>query len=218
MTKGKKSALLDQGRTETKPKARAEKEIVMFIENFGFGSSEMFVGVVFIFGITIGAVVFLAASIATGRWRKEKDWHKQFKKYFSISIDWRYFSKDTGFKPWRDKHSKEQIIIRNRIDTVLPPLSNTFFDFCKKRDELMEPYYSAQSGEEGEASSSLKNKRDLKKLTELESNISLAEKKFRETCEAAQEAGFTVKTSAKEYRETKKKEKVKSQEEAEVES
>lgn len=185
---------------------------MFLIENLGFESLgiEIFVGMVFLLGITIGAVGFLVVSILTGRWKKEKDWHKQFKKYFSISIDWRYFSRDTGFKSWRDKHSKEQIIIRNRIDTVLSPLSNTFLDFCKKRDGLMEPYYSAQSGEKVEAS--LNNKRDLKKLTKLESNVSLAESKFREACETAQEAGFTVKTSAKEYLEVEK-EKVKLEEE-----
>lgn len=129
--------------------------------------------------------------------REIKSLRRKFKKYFGLRIDWKWFSKDTSLKSWRDKNSKQQIIIQNRIDTVLPPLAKTFLDFCEKRNTLMEPYYSAQVGKEAETE--LDNKKDLKRLSMLESDIALAEGKFQEACKVAKEAGFTVKTSAKEY-------------------
>jgi len=168
----------------------------MFIENFSFGQLVLFVVSVFL-GVVMGAVVIKVFSIITGRWRKEKDWRKQFKKYFGMSIDRRYFTRDTSYKSWRDKRSKEQLVIQYGIDTELSPLAKNFLDPCEKRDKLMEPYYSLKPGEEVEAT--LNNRKDLKELGRLENQISLAEEKFRNACRVAKEGGFVVKNTAKEY-------------------
>jgi len=185
----------------------------MFIENFSFGQSELFVVLVFSLGVVIGAVGIIVFSIITGRWRKEENWRKQFKKYFGMSIDWRYFTRDTSYKSWRDKRSKEQIIIQYGVDTVLSPRAKIFLDFCEKRNKLMEPYYSAQSGERVETE--LNNKKDLKRSEKLENDISLAEDKFQNAVKAAKEGGFQVKASAREYIKKETKQVVEEEEEKE---
>ncbi len=167
-----------------------------------------------IFGISVLCLGVLGVLLE--RWIErisaEKDLRKKFKKCFGIPIDWKWFSKDTSYKPWRDKNSKQQIIIQHRIDTVLFPLAKAFLGLCEKRDKLMEPYYSAQSG--GKLGN-LNNGKDLKMLEKLENTIAVAESKFQEACKVAREGGFKVKESAREYIEEKTKQVAKKEKEEE---
>lgn len=131
--------------------------------------------------------------------REVKSLRKKFKKYFGLEIDWKWFSKDTSDKSWRDKNSKQEIIIQHKIDNILPPLAKDFLEACNKEGELMSPYYGGQERK-------INEKKDLKKISEIQKEISLTKEKFQNTVKVAREGGFKASESAKEYVETEKKE------------
>jgi len=175
--------------------------------------------------LVVSSVILCFAGLVTGfqLWNFKRiageavDWQKKFKKYFGLEIDWEWFSKDTIYKSWRDKNSKEQVIIQNRIDKILPLLAEKFLKVCEEEKRLMEPYYSSSSilRTNGKGVSKVKNeKKDLNRLKKIRMEISITEDKFQNAKKAAQEGGFQVEASAREYIKKETKQVVKKEKES----
>lgn len=136
------------------------------------------IGIIIIVALLLSMIVLLLSMEVSKR-----EWCEKFRKYFGIWIDWRWFSKNTSFKIWRDKYSKQQVIIQYRIDDVLPQLTKDFMNACRKEMELMKPYFEESKGK-------INSRKALKKLRRVQRRISLTKERFQNATKVARKAGF----------------------------
>ena len=207
---------LKQGEIGNKPKARVKREGKMFSWLVDSHSLQQIIVQQIIVGLAMGAgmgglifviVVVIPKTFQSKEYRRRK---RQFKRCFHISVDWRWFSKDTSYRSWRDKNSKQGMIIQHRIDNDLPPLAKPFLGACEKENAVMNPYYSDYYSDEGKHK--INEKKDLRRISKIQKEISSTNEKFQNAVKVAKEGGFKASESAKDY---EKKEKGKPEKEKE---